>query len=187
MWYESVCCCCLYSWLNCCYTRNLFHETWVNEFFSLSCCCFIRQYLFKGDFIAICQALNLNYEILAKYNHNRLTVEHFPRFLNKSVTIASEEPSTNNTIAAEYNWNSVPIDGTDILRSIPAIGQELHFPLKWTLMLFLSWLRIMLKMLSNILSLLSLLVIFPNQFLILLRTVESLTLNAQTIRETLLC
>jgi len=28
-----------------------------------------------------------------------------------------------------YAWNISPIDGTNILRSIPAIGRELRFPL----------------------------------------------------------
>ena len=28
-----------------------------------------------------------------------------------------------------YVWNSSPIDGTNILRSIPTIGRELRFPL----------------------------------------------------------
>ena len=88
---------------------------------------------FKGAFIAMCDALNLNYDVLAKRNHKGLTVEHFHRFLNKSVTIAAEDRGTNDIfvpagIAARYAWNSAPIDGTDILRSIPAIGRELHFP-----------------------------------------------------------
>ena len=44
---------------------------------------------FKRYFIAMCQALNLNYDILAKRNHKGLCVEHFYHFLNKSVTIAA--------------------------------------------------------------------------------------------------
>ena len=87
---------------------------------------------FKGVFIAICQALNINYDILAKRSHKGLSVEYFRRFLNKSVTIAAEERGTTNIfvpdgIAAGYAWNSAPINGTDILRSIPAIGRELKF------------------------------------------------------------
>ena len=80
----------------------------------------------------MCQALNLNYDILAKRNHKEISVEHFHRFLNKSVTIAAEERGTTNIfvpdgIAAGYTWNSAPINGTDILRSILAIGRELKF------------------------------------------------------------
>ena len=50
------------------------------------------------------------------------------------MNIAAEERGTTNIfvpagIAVGCTWNSVPIDGTDILRSIPAIGRELKFPL----------------------------------------------------------
>ena len=82
----------------------------------------------------MCDTLSSNYDVLAKRNHKGLTVEHFHPFLNKSVTIAAEDRGTNDIfvpagIAAGYAWNSSPIDGTDILRSIPAIGRELHFPI----------------------------------------------------------
>ena len=79
--------------------------------------------LFKVAFKAMCQALNLNYDILAKQNHKGISVKNFHRSLNRSVTVAAEERGTNNIfvpagIAAGYSWNSAPIDGTDILRSI---------------------------------------------------------------------
>ena len=89
---------------------------------------------FKGALIGMCQALNLNYDILAKRKHKGLSVEHFRRFLNKSMTIAAEERGTTNIfvpagIAVGYAWNSAPIDGTDMLLSIPAIGHELNVSL----------------------------------------------------------
>ena len=82
----------------------------------------------------MCQALNLNYDVLAKHNHKDLSVEHFHRFLNKILTIAAEERGTNDifvstSIAAAYAWNSAPIDDTDIIRSVPAIGRVINFPL----------------------------------------------------------
>ena len=82
----------------------------------------------------MCEGLNLNHDVLAKRNHKGLTVEHFYRFLNKNVTIAAEEHGTNDIfvsagIATGYAQNSAPINGTDILCSIPAIGRELYFPL----------------------------------------------------------
>jgi len=54
--------------------------------------------------------------------------------LNKSVNIATEDRGTNDIFvptrnAAGYAWNNAPVDGTDILRTIPAIGRELHFHL----------------------------------------------------------
>ena len=58
---------------------------------------------------------------------------YFHHFLNKSMTI-SAEGGTNDifipvSISTRYDWNSAPIDGTNILRSIPVIGRELHFPI----------------------------------------------------------
>ena len=89
---------------------------------------------FKGAFVAICTALDLNYEILAKRSHKGLTVEHFHRFLNKAVTIAVEDRQSNDVffpagITAGYAWNSAPIDSTNILRSTVAIGREFLFPI----------------------------------------------------------
>ena len=51
---------------------------------------------FKGAFIAMCDTLNLNYDVLANRIHKGLRVEHFHRFLNKSVTIAAEDLGTND-------------------------------------------------------------------------------------------
>ena len=45
---------------------------------------------FNETFISMCEALNLNHNVLMKRNNKGLTVEHFHRFLNKSITIASE-------------------------------------------------------------------------------------------------
>ena len=89
---------------------------------------------FKGVFVTIYQALNLNYNVLAKRIHKGISVENFHCFLNKIITIAAEERGTNDifvpaSIAAAYAWNSAPIDGTGIIRSVPAIGRALHFPL----------------------------------------------------------
>ena len=88
---------------------------------------------FKGTFVAMCKSPKLNFNILAKRNHNRLSAEHFHHFLNKASTIAMEDRQNNDVfvpsgIAAGYTWNSAPIDGTDILRST-VIGREFRFPI----------------------------------------------------------
>lgn len=54
--------------------------------------------------------------------------------MNNSVTITVEERGTNDVfvptgIVAGYIWNSAPIQEIVILRIIPAIGRELHFPI----------------------------------------------------------
>ena len=88
---------------------------------------------FKGTFISMSDFFHLNYDFLAKRNHKGLTVKKIHRFLNKSVTIAVEERSTKDIFVpigiAFYACNSVPIDGTNILCVILAIGRELHFPI----------------------------------------------------------
>lgn len=76
----------------------------------------------------MCQTLNLEYEILSKYDHKGFIVQNFHRFLNKSVTITTEKRGINNTfvlasISTGHDWNIVQIDDTDILRNIPAIGR----------------------------------------------------------------
>ena len=78
--------------------------------------------------------LRIKYDTLAKRNHRRLLVEKFHRFLKKETTIATEDRGTNYGfvaagVTAGYNCNSLPIDGTDILRSVPTIGRKLRFPL----------------------------------------------------------
>ena len=60
--------------------------------------------------------------MLDKRNHKGLTVETNNRFLNKSTTIAAEDRGINGifdpTVAeVSYEWNSVPINGTDTLWS----------------------------------------------------------------------
>jgi len=71
------------------------------------CCCLDEDSLFKDAFVAMCKALELNYDILAKINHKGLSVEHFYRFLNKATTIAMEDRQSNDVfvpagIAAWY-------------------------------------------------------------------------------------
>ena len=85
---------------------------------------------FKGLFLTICKPLNVNYDILAKRDHKSLLVKKIHRLLNKAITIAAEDRETNDifvaaSVAAGYAWNSSPIDGTGILRSVPVIGREL--------------------------------------------------------------
>ena len=89
---------------------------------------------FKAAFTAACESLKIPFDCAAKRNHKSLLIEKFHRFLNKAVTIAASDRDTLDCfveagISTGYTWNSVPIDGTDIIRSIPVIGRELHFPL----------------------------------------------------------
>ena len=89
---------------------------------------------FLGKFCQMCAALNLTLAQLAKRNHPAMHMEQFNRFLNKVVSIAMSDPGSATvfkeaTFIASYAWNSVPINGTDIVCSFPAIGRILRFPI----------------------------------------------------------
>ena len=71
---------------------------------------------------------------MAKKNHKAVGVERYQKFLNHSQRISTEDRGTSESfveigMATAYAWNASPIDGTDIVRSVPAIGRELRFPL----------------------------------------------------------
>ena len=89
---------------------------------------------FKGTFAAMAKALNIKIHVAASRNHRTVGVERFHRFLNHSTTIFAEERGTSECFVecgmiSAYAWNASPIDNTDIVRSVPAIGRELKFPL----------------------------------------------------------
>ena len=89
---------------------------------------------FKDVFTSMCKSLNINYDVLAKRNHKSLLVEKFHRYIIMAITIEADDRGTNDifvaaVVATGYAQNSSPIDGTNILHSVPAIGRELRFPL----------------------------------------------------------
>ena len=82
----------------------------------------------------MCDCLTINYEVVDKRNHKGISVEIFHRFLNKYMTIASNDKDTvgiftKTGITAAYVWDSALIDGTKIIYIMPIIGRKLRFPL----------------------------------------------------------
>ena len=63
----------------------------------------------------MCKALNDNFDILAKRNHNILLVENYYKIINKDDFVATG-------VVVGYALNSTPIDRTDILRSVHTIS-----------------------------------------------------------------
>ena len=49
---------------------------------------------FKTAFVEICQALNIEYDILSKRTHKIISVELFNRFLNKVLNITVQDRDT---------------------------------------------------------------------------------------------
>lgn len=84
---------------------------------------------FKDVFKEMCKKLNIHFWPLSRGNNKGLIVEKYHRFLNKTQTIAGNERGTHLTILqnaklSQYAWNSAPIDNTDIIRSLAAVGRE---------------------------------------------------------------
>ena len=89
---------------------------------------------FRGTFGKMCDDLNIRCHVIAKRNHNAVGIEKFHKFLNHAEKISTKECGTSEAfievaIATSYTWNTSPVEGTDIIRSMPAIGRELRFPL----------------------------------------------------------
>jgi hypothetical protein len=89
---------------------------------------------FKGLFVEMCKILKLRCHVVARNNHQALCVERFHVFLNKTLRIATNDRDSIKGIyipasaLAAFAWNSAPIDGTDIVHSVPAVGREFMFP-----------------------------------------------------------
>jgi hypothetical protein len=88
---------------------------------------------FKSLFITVLKMLGITHHLAARGNHKAVAIERFHRFLNKAVGIAANDRGTNDVFVeaahtAAYAWNSSPIDGTDIVRSVPAVGRPFRFP-----------------------------------------------------------
>jgi hypothetical protein len=89
---------------------------------------------FRGVFEEVCTILKITMWPLARGNHKGLSVERYHRFLNKTQAIAGQDRGTHevfqqNAKTSQYAWNSAPIDDTDVMRSVAAIGREFRFPL----------------------------------------------------------
>jgi hypothetical protein len=88
---------------------------------------------FLAIFEAMCDVVKIRFHPAAKGNHKAVSVARYFRFLNKAVTIATNDhddplvwvPAAHT---AGYEWNSGPIHGTDIIRSVAAVGRPFSFP-----------------------------------------------------------
>ena len=85
-------------------------------------------------FTQMYKSLNLRFHYVTKRNHKGVGVEHFHRFLNHSVTLSSYQRESHtyfveDSMIATYTWNTMPIDGTYIIKIISVIGRPLRFPM----------------------------------------------------------
>ena len=81
--------------------------------------------------------LKINCHVLSGDNHNPMIIERINRYLNKGLTILCNERDSVR-VAEEaillllYAWNSAPIPGTDLSRSLVALGREFSFPIDYS-------------------------------------------------------
>jgi hypothetical protein len=94
-----------------------------------------------NKFFGVCrEALDLlciNCHVLSGSNHNPLLVERINRYLNKGLRIICNEwdlvpVALEAILLLLYAWNSCPIAGTDISRSLVAVRRKFAFPIDFS-------------------------------------------------------
>jgi hypothetical protein len=104
----------------------------------LPCLIFVDQEgIFKGVFMELFGLLGIPVEAVSPENHKAIRCERFHRYLNKVQMINTADKQSfhqwyQGVMFAFYAWNAGPIDGTDISRSVAAIGREFPFPIHLT-------------------------------------------------------
>jgi hypothetical protein len=89
--------------------------------------------MFCGIFANACKLLGIWLHAASRGNHKAVSVEQCFCYLIKVVTIASSDCGTplvwvKASMIATYARNCSPIDGTYVVRSVPAMGHEFKFP-----------------------------------------------------------
>jgi hypothetical protein len=94
-----------------------------------------------SKFLGVCQEsldlLHINCHILSGGNHNPMLVKRINCFLNKGLKIMTNKHDSIR-VALEaillliYAWISCPVPGTDISRSLVAVGCKFRFPINFS-------------------------------------------------------
>ena len=89
---------------------------------------------FKYIFRQMVTILKIQHHDVSKGNHDAIIVERFNRFLNSSLKVFTNERDTTRvfvegSLLAAYAWNSAPVIGTNISRSLIVVGREFQFPI----------------------------------------------------------
>jgi len=94
-----------------------------------------------SKFFGVCREaldlLQIHCHVLSGSNHNPMLVERINRYLNKGLRVmCNERDSVRVALEAIllllYAWNSCPVPGTDISRSLVAVGREFAFPIDFS-------------------------------------------------------
>ena len=92
---------------------------------------------FLGVFAQTAALLKINIHVLSGENHDPQLVERICRYLNLCLTVFCNERGTNRValegiLMSLYAWNSAPVIGTDISRSLLVTGREFNFPIDFS-------------------------------------------------------
>ena len=96
-----------------------------------------KSSLFFGVFKEVVVLLCLNYHILSSENHDAMLVERVNRYLVKGLRVMTNERSSvrvsgESILLLLYAWNSAPVVGTDIPRSLVVTGRVFSFPIDFS-------------------------------------------------------
>ena len=89
---------------------------------------------FKKEFSSVCKLLQIPHHLGAKGNHKAIITERFYKFLNSGLRVFINERNTPRVFIEGvetlcYAWNSAPVTGTDLSRSLLVTGREFKFPI----------------------------------------------------------
>jgi hypothetical protein len=92
---------------------------------------------FKGEFAGMVKLLKVRHHPVARGHHDAIFVERFNRFLNAGLRVFNNDRGTNRVfiegaLTLCYAWNSCPVTGTDLSRSLLVVGREFQFPIDFT-------------------------------------------------------
>jgi hypothetical protein len=94
-----------------------------------------------SKFFGICREaldlLKINCHVLSSGSHNPMLVECINCYLNQGLCIMCNERNSNRValkaiLLLIYAWNSCPVPGTDISRSMVAVGHKFAFPINFS-------------------------------------------------------
>jgi hypothetical protein len=94
-----------------------------------------------SKFLGVCREsldlLHIDCHILSGGNHNPMLVEQVNCYLNKGLKIMTNECNSIRVafkaiLLLIYAWNSCPVPGTDISRSLVTVGREFQFPINFS-------------------------------------------------------
>jgi hypothetical protein len=91
---------------------------------------------FRGTFEETMQLLQINLHTASGGHHDPILTERFHVYLNRVLRLFCDERDFIRTSAEAiylscYAWNSAPVTGTDISRSLVVKGREFRFPIEY--------------------------------------------------------